>query len=93
MRKEAIYRITRKNSNTNLNHKLPQLIKTKFLYAISLKHQQTGGENKAKCKLDYLLIHYQFLQTQSMRIVWQTVRRITYEILGVKRLPETGTKN
>ena len=40
-----------------------------------------------------MLIHYQFLQTQSMRIVWQTVRRITYEILGVKRLPETGTKN
>ena len=33
---------------------------------------------------DYLLIQYQILQTNTIRIVWQTVRRTTDEILGVK---------
>ncbi|RMX40515.1 hypothetical protein pdam_00007529 [Pocillopora damicornis] len=33
---------------------------------------------------DYLLIWYQILQTNIMIIVWQTVRRITSEILGAK---------
>ena len=33
---------------------------------------------------DYLLIQYQILQTNIMRIIWQTVRRIANEILGVK---------
>ena len=31
-------------------------------------------------------MQYQFLQTNITRAVWQTVRRITNEILGVKRL-------
>ena len=35
---------------------------------------------------DYELIQYQILQTNIMRTVWQTVRRITDEILGVKGL-------
>ena len=33
---------------------------------------------------DYKLIQYQILQTNIIRTVWQTVRRITHEILGVK---------
>ena len=32
---------------------------------------------------DYELIQYQILQTEITRTVWQTVRRITDEILGV----------
>ena len=31
-------------------------------------------------------IQYQFLQTSIIRVVWQTVRRITYVILQVKEL-------
>ena len=39
---------------------------------------QTSYENKEKYQLgDYSLIKYQILQTNSMRTVWQTVRRIT----------------
>ena len=37
---------------------------------------------------DYKLIQYQILQTNITRTVWQTVRRITHEILGVKELTE-----
>ena len=49
--------------------------------------KQTSDENKEKCKLgDYQLIQYQILQTNIIRIVWQTVRRITNKILGVKGL-------
>ena len=33
---------------------------------------------------DYKLIQYQILQTNNIRTVKQTVRRITNEILGVK---------
>ena len=39
---------------------------------------------------DYKLIHYQILQTNITRTVWQTLRRITNEILGVKRLRVGG---
>ena len=35
---------------------------------------------------DYKLIQYQILQTNITRTAWQTVRRITNEILGVKGL-------
>ena len=36
--------------------------------------KQTSDENKEKCKLgDYQLIQYQILQTNIIRIVWQTV--------------------
>ena len=37
---------------------------------------------------DYWLIQFQILQTNITKIVWQTVRRITNEILGVKGLTE-----
>ena len=35
---------------------------------------------------DYKLIQYQILHTNITRTVWQIVRRITYEILGIKGL-------
>ena len=35
---------------------------------------------------NYQLIQYQILQTNIIRIVWQTVRRITNKILGLKGL-------
>ena len=35
---------------------------------------------------DYKLIQYQILQTNITRTVWQTLRRITNETLGVKKL-------
>ena len=49
--------------------------------------KQTSDENKEKYQLgDYKLIQYQILQTNITRTVWQTVRRVTNEILGVKEL-------
>ena len=36
--------------------------------------------------MDYYLMQYQILQTNIMRIIWQTVRRIPNEILGIKVL-------
>ena len=47
---------------------------------------QTSDENKEKYGTTKL-IQYQILQTNIMRIIWQTVRRITNEILGVEGLP------
>ena len=50
--------------------------------------KQTSNNNREKCQLgDYhYLIQYKILQTNIIRIVQQIVRRITYEILGVKWL-------
>ena len=46
-----------------------------------------NDENKEKYQPGgYKLIQYQILQTNITRIVWQTVRRITNEILGIKGL-------
>ena len=54
-------------------------------YQYNIKHR--SDENKVKYQLgDYLLIQYQFLQIDIITIVWQTVRRITNEILGVTGL-------
>ena len=39
---------------------------------------------------DYKLFQYQILQTNITRTVWQTVRRITYEIFGAKELTGGG---
>ena len=48
---------------------------------------QTSDENEEKYQLwEYWLIWYQILQNNIKRIIWQTVRRITNEILGVKGL-------
>ena len=69
------------------------LIKSHLWYRqnFSLRHQynskQTSNENKEKYQLgDYWLIQLQILQTNIIWIVWQTVRRVTQEILGVKGL-------
>ena len=49
--------------------------------------KQTRDENKEKYQLgDYKFIQYQLLQPNITRTVWQTVRRITNEILGNKGL-------
>ena len=49
--------------------------------------KQTCDENEENYQLgDYKLIQYEILQTNITRTVWQTVRRITNEILGVKGL-------
>ena len=62
------------------------------LFTISIHYQAvTGGENKEKYQLgDYQLIQYQILQTNIIRIVLQTIRRITtgykIEILEAKGL-------
>ena len=49
--------------------------------------KQTSDENKEKYQLgDYKLIQYQILQTNITRTVWQIVRRITNQILGIKGL-------
>ena len=56
-----------------------------YQYQNNIKHRR--DENKVKYQLgDYSLIQYQFLQIDIIIIVWQTVRRITKEILGVKGL-------
>ena len=48
---------------------------------------QTSDESKEKYQLeDYKFIQYQILQTNITKTVWQTVRRITNEILGVTGL-------
>ena len=49
--------------------------------------KQTSDESKKKYQLrDYKLIQYIILQTNITRTVWQTARRISDEILGVKGL-------
>ena len=61
------------------------MTKTEILLTISIQYKQTSNENKEKYQLgDYKLIQYQILQTNITRTVWQIVRRITDEILGVK---------
>ena len=48
---------------------------------------QASDENKEKYQSwDYQWIQYQILQTNIMRIIWQTVKRITNEILRVSEL-------
>ena len=48
---------------------------------------QASDDNKEKYQSwDYQWIQYQILQTNIMRIIWQTVKRITNEILGVSEL-------
>ena len=54
-------------------------------YQYNIKHR--SDENKVKYQLgDCYLIKYQILQIDIITIVWQTVRRITNEILGVTGL-------
>ena len=51
--------------------------------------KQTSDENKEKYQLgDYQLIQLQILRTKIIRIVQQSVRRITNKILGLKGLTQ-----
>ena len=75
-------------SKITLTLSLPCVTKTEFLLTIYIYNIiQTSDENREKFQLwDYYLIRYHILLTNIIRIVWQTVRRITNEILGVKGL-------
>ena len=56
-------------------------------YNINTISSKQVMRKKEKYQLgDYQLIQYQILQTNITRTVWQTVRRITNGILGVKGL-------
>ena len=57
----------------------PYIIDTTSIQAMRIKKNINNLE-------DCWLIQNQILQTQIIRIVWQTVRRITNEILGVQGL-------
>ena len=57
-----------------------------FSWQYQYYFKKTSDKNKEKYQLrGYELIQYQILRTD-IRIVWETVRRITNEILGVKGL-------
>ena len=63
------------------------MTKTEFLLTISNNINQASDKNREKYQLGaYELIQYQILPTNNTRTVWQTVKRITNEILGVKGL-------
>ena len=53
--------------------------------ALSIRQVMRIKRNKI-CLRIFWLIQYQILRTSIIRIVWQTVRRITDEILGIKGL-------
>ena len=47
--------------------------------------KQTSDESKDKYQSgDNKLIQYKILRTNIIRIVWQEVKRITYEFLGIE---------
>ena len=69
-----------------LGFRLPWVIKAEFLLTISISIKQTSDENKEEYKSrDNSLIQDKIMRTNIIRIVWQTVRRISSEILRVKR--------
>ena len=54
-------------------------------YNIKYIIKQISDGNKEKYQLgNYYLIHHQILHTNILSIIWQTVKRITNEILAVK---------
>ena len=66
------------------SHKWPR---QNFFSQYQYNIKQISYKNKERYQLgDYKLIQYQILQTNITRKVWQTVRRVTNEILGVKGL-------
>ena len=63
------------------------LVRSLMVLQYQYNIKQTRGENKEKYQLgDHKLIQYQILQTTIIRTVWETVRRITNEILIVTGL-------
>ena len=58
-------------------------------FSLQYQHRikQASEEKKEESQLgDYKLIQYQILQIEIISILWQTVGRITNEMLGVKGL-------
>ena len=54
-------------------------------YNINTESSRQVRRIKKKTQLEnYKLIQYQILQIEIMNILWQTIGRITNEILGVK---------
>ena len=51
----------------------------------AISSRQVRRRKKKTQSRDYKLIQYQILQTNTIRIVWQIVRRITDEILEAKK--------
>ena len=66
--------------DTFKSHKWP---KENFSLRYQYNIKQTSNESKEN-------IQFQILQTNIIWIVWQTVKRITSEILGVKELIPVG---
>ena len=63
------------------------LVRSLMVLQYQYNIKQRRGENKEKYQLgDHKLIQYQILQTTIIRTVWETVRRISNEILVVKGL-------
>ena len=61
----------------------PYIIDTTSIQGMRIKKNINNLE-------DCWLIQNQILQTQIIRIVWQTVRRITNEILGVQEVKKSS---
>ena len=75
--------------NILLTLQLPLVTKTEFLLTTSTNNKQMSDENEEKYQLaKYALLVDPILRSNIIKIVWQTVRRITAEILGVKGLTE-----
>ena len=71
------------------SHEWPRNNFSRLQYQYNIN--QISYENKEKYQSgDYEIIQYQILQTNITRTVWEIVRRITNEILGVKGLSPTS---
>ena len=68
-----------------LNLSPPVVTKTEFLLTISIQSQIDKWWEYRKISVDHHLISDQTLQTKIIGSVWQTVRRITKESMGVKQ--------
>ena len=69
------------------------MTKTEFLLTILIQYQPDKWWEQRKISIRGLLIDpVPILQTNITRTVWQTVRRITNEILGVRGLIWEGTQ-
>ena len=64
---------------------LTRVTKTEFPLTMLLQYQAEKWQKQRKWG-DYQLIQYQIFPSNIIRIVWQIVRRITIEFLGVKGL-------
>ena len=71
--------------NVYLTPSLPWVTRQNFSSPNQYNIKQTSDENKEKYPLgEYKLIHYQIHRDCIIKNLWQTVRRNTHVILGVK---------